>query len=195
MQMMSDITPAKPRSLGRSVRVGRLGAAAVGVGIAVAAALPAGQAVAAIDPSSPGTTIANVDVGSAILLRNLTESFTLAGFPGDSPFQIGAVTMNVETNNASGYNVTVEAAAANLVGTGTNSDVIPVSDLSVRETTVGTYEALSNIATVQVHNQDSRSTANTGDNLSNDYEFSTPIPNVRTDTYSVTLDYVASTNP
>jgi hypothetical protein len=198
MQIMSDITPVKPRDRRWPAYIGRFGAAAVGAGLVVAAFLPAGQAVAAIDPSSPGTTVANVDVGSAIVLSNLTPSFTLTGFPGDSPQDLNAVTMNVETNNSTGYNVTVTPEAPVLSGTGTNPDTIPVSDLSVREHTTGTYAALSGdtpAVPVTVYNQATRSAVDTGDNLSNDYEFNTPIPNVRTDTYSVTLDYVASTNP
>jgi hypothetical protein len=98
-------------------------AAAVGAGLVVAAVLPAGQAAAA---TSPGTTTANVAVGSAITLSNLTTAFTLSGNPGQTITRLGAVTMNVETNNATGYNVTVEAAAPALVGTGTNDDTIPM---------------------------------------------------------------------
>ena len=198
MQNVSDITPAKLGSRRRSACFGRLGAAAVGAGLVVAAVLPAGQAVAA---DSPGTTTANVDVGSEILLSNLTQSFTLAGFPGDQPEDIGAVTMNVETNNSHGYNVTVAPEAPVLSGTGTNPDTIPVTDLSVRETAegnAGAYTPLSGDTPpvpVTVHNQLTRSAAAPGDLLSNDYEFNVPIPNVRTDTYSVILDYVATTNP
>jgi hypothetical protein len=60
--------------------------------------------------------------------------------------------MDVFSNNASGYTVTVEAAAADLVGTGTNTDTIPVADLSVEETTTGTYAPLSDTAaTTGVH--------------------------------------------
>ena len=191
--MMSDITPIRPW---KRERIGRLGAAAVGVGIAVAAALPAGQAAAAIDPSSPGSTLANVEVGSAITLSNLTPSFTLSGNPGQTITANGAVTMNVETNNSTGYNVTVQAAAADLVGTGTNPDVIPIADLSVRETAAGNagaFTSLSNTTPVTVHSQDTRSVPVDGDNLSNDYRIA--IPNVRSDTYSVTLDYLATTNP
>jgi hypothetical protein len=198
MQTTSDMTRAKPRNRRWPAYVGRLGAAAVSAGLVVATALPAGQAAAATDPNDTGSTIANVEVGSAIVLSNLTPSFTLSGLPGDTPEDIAAVTMNVETNNSTGYNVTVAPEAPVLSGTGTNPDTIPVSDLSVRETTTGTYAALSAATPavpVIVYNQDTRSAVGTGDDLSNDYEFNTPIPNVRTDTYSVTLDYVASTNP
>jgi hypothetical protein len=189
------MTPAKPRNRRRPAYVGRLSAAAVGAGLVVAAVLPAGRAAAA---TSPGSTTANVAVGEEIFLSNLTPSFELGGFPGDQPEDIGAVTMNVETNNSTGYNVTVAPEAAVLRGTGTNPNTIPVSDLSVRETETGTYEALSAATPavpVTVHNQATRSAAAPGDLLSNDYEFNVPIPNVRTDTYSVILDYVASTNP
>ena len=105
--------------------------------------------------------------------------------------------MNVETNNATGYNVTVAPEAPVLGGTGTNADTIPVTDLSVRETGTTPYTPLSGDTPpvpVTVHNQDVRSAVGTGDDLSNDYEFNTPIPNVNSDTYSVTLDYVATVN-
>jgi hypothetical protein len=167
-------------------------------GVAMAATLPAGQALAADSaPSatSPGTTTANVVVGGAILLSNLTPSFTLTGVPGDTPVDDGAVTMNVFTNNASGYNVTVLAASGGLVGTSPNTDTIPVGDISVEETGAGAFQALSNDTADVVYTQDTRSAAAPGDLLSNDYEFNTPIPDVITDTYSATLDYVATTNP
>jgi hypothetical protein len=189
MQTMSEMTPAKPRNRRRPAYVGRLSATAVGAGLVVAAVLPAGQAAAA---TSPGTTTANVAVGSAITLSNLTPDFTLSGNPGQTITDIGAVTMNVETNNATGYNVTVEAAAPALVGTGTNTDTIPIADLLVRETGTTDFTPSSNITPVRVHTQGTRSVANTGDNLSNDYQIT--IPNVHNDTYSVTLNYLATTN-
>jgi hypothetical protein len=197
--MQEVSTQARGRRGGlRLGRPGRIGV--VTLAAALAAVLPAGQALAATradpgDPSSTGTTIANVDVGAAILLSNLTPSFVLSGLPGDSPADVGAVTMNVFTNNASGYTVTVQPAAADLVGTGSNTDTIPAADLSVRETGTGTYTPLDAGAPVQVYTQDIRSIALPGDALSNDYEFNTPIPDVHNDTYSVTIDYVASTNP
>ena len=172
----------------------RLGTLAAGVALAAGsvALLPAGQALAA---TSPGSSIANVAVDSGIAITLLTPAFTLTGIPGDTPVDIGAVTMDVFSNNATGYNVTVQAANANLVGTGTNLDVIPVSDLSVEETTTGTYAPLSSTATTTVHTQATPSAATPGDALSNDYEFNTGIPDVTPDTYSVTLDYVATDNP
>jgi hypothetical protein len=172
----------------------RLGTLAVGVALAAgsAALLPAGQALAA---ASPGTTIASVAVGSGIAITALTTAFTLTGVPGDTPAAVGAVTMDVFSNNATGYNVTVQAAAADLVGTGANADVIPVADLSVEETTGGAYAPLSATVPTLVYTQATPSVAAPGDVLSNDYEFNTPIPDVIDDTYSVTLDYVATTNP
>jgi hypothetical protein len=172
----------------------RLGALAAGIALAAGsvALLPTGQALAA---TSPGTSIASVDVGSAIAITALTPGFTLTGVPGDTPAAIGAVTMDVFSNNATGYNVTVQPAAADLVGTGANADVIPVADLSVEETTGGAYAPLSATVPTLVYTQATPSIAAPGDALSNDYEFNTGIPDVTDDTYSVTLDYVATTNP
>ena len=170
----------------------------MGLGVAMVAMLPAGPALAADSApiaTSPGTTTANVVVGGAILLSNLTSSFELDGVPGDTPEDVGAVTMNVFTNNASGYNVTVLAESSDLAGTSPNTDTIPVGDISVEETGAGAYQPLSSDVADIVYNQDTRSAPLPGDLLSNDYEFSTPIPDVINDTYSVTLDYVATTNP
>jgi hypothetical protein len=197
--MQEVSAPARGRRgglrLGRPDRIGVVTLAA-----ALAAVLPAGQALAAPganpgDPSSTGSTTAQVDVGAAIQLSNLTSSFTLSGVPGDEPIDTGAVTMNVFTNNASGYTVTVQPAAANLVGTGTNTDTIPVSDLSVRVTGTTAAPNLNAAAPVPIYTQATRSAAAPGDLLSNDYGFNTLIPDVHDDTYSVTINYVVSTNP
>lgn len=183
----------------RAAAVNRLGTAVLGITVAslmwAGPALAASTASAAGDPSSSGTTIAEVDVGAAILLNIITTSFILEGVPGDTPQDLGAVTMHVLSNNSTGYSVTVQPAAAVLVGTGSNTDTIPVGDLSVRESASGTYQPLVAGTPVQVYTQAFRSVGNPGDLLSNDYEFNTGIPDVHSDTYSVTLDYVASTNP
>jgi hypothetical protein len=189
MPTLSDHIPAKSRVRCRAALISGLSATVLG--LAAVAILPAGQALA---DTSPGNTIANVDVTGAIVLSDLTPAFTLTGSPGDSPFQIGAVTMDVFTNNTSGYNVTVQPET-DLTGTGTNADTIPAADLSVRETLTGEYQPLDLGGPVTVFTKGSRSVATPGDELSNDYEFNTPIPDVTSDTYSATLDYIASTNP
>jgi hypothetical protein len=169
----------------------RLGAAALAVGIATA--LPAVPALAAPTQSSTGTTTANVDVSSVIALTNLTPSFTLAGLPGDTPIDNGAVTMNVMTNNATGYNVTVQAAGPDLSGAGGIN--IPVTDLQVNDGYSGGtagWVPLSSTTAVQVFSQSTPS-SNSGDTIVNDYRIT--IPTVPDGTYSGTLDYVASINP
>jgi hypothetical protein len=148
------------------------------------------QAGVAEAASAPGTTQANVDVSSGITLSNLTPSFTLTGGPGTTVTQDGAVTMTVETNNATGYQVTVQAAAGSLAGTGTNTDTIPVTNMSARETGTTNFGTVSNLYALHLYDQSTPS-APTGDQLSNDYEIN--IPDVVPDTYSVTLDYVAAT--
>jgi len=174
----------------------RLGTLAAGVALAAGsmALLPAGRALAAATPVQGSA--ANVTIGSAIVLSALTGSFTLAGSPGDSPVGIGVVTMDVFANNATGYTVTVQPATATMTGAIVgNGDTIPVGDLSVEETGAGAYVPLSGTAATTVYTQATPSAATPGDALSNDYEFSTPIPNVIPDTYSVTLNYIATTNP
>jgi hypothetical protein len=146
-------------------------------------------AISAQAVTSSGSTVANVTVNSAITLSNLPASFTLTGIPGDTPST--TITMTVTTNNFLGYSVSVEAAAANLAPSIVGSTaVIPVGALAVRETTVGIYTPLSSTTPRVVHSQPTAS-ASSGDTVSNDYQAT--IPFVRQDTYSGTLNYVATT--
>ena len=146
-------------------------------------------AVDAQAATSSGGTTANVTVGSAITLANLTPSFTLSGNPGDAPTT--SVSMTVTTNNFAGYTVTVQAAAATLTPSIIGSTAsIPIGNLHVRESVTGTYAPVSATLPVVVHNQTVASSVD-GDNLSNDYTISVPF--VRADTYSGTLNYVATT--
>ena len=158
------------------------GLAVAGIGIA---ALAAGPAYAA------GTT-ASVGVGNVLTLSGLTAAFTLSGAPATTQTGLTAVTMNVKTNNRTGYTVTVQAAAATMAGATTgNTDTIPVADLSVRNTaTGGAYTPLSTTATIVAVT--AAKSIGTGDIVSNDYQV--VIPWVNADTYSVTLNYIAANN-
>ncbi len=146
-------------------------------------------AFAAPTDTSTGSTTANAVVESGITMTGLTPSFTLTGTPGATITGLAAVTYNVETN-APGYNVTVEAAAPTFVGTVGNVDTIPVGALTVRDAGTGSYLPVSNSATTNVHFQDVRS-ADLGDNLASDFQMR--MPTVNPDTYSVSINYVAST--
>lgn len=161
------------------------GIAALGTGLVLVGSVAA-PALAA----SSGSTIANASVNSTITLSGLTPSFTMAGDPNTTVTAAGAVTMNVLTNNKTGYTVTVQAAGATMapVTTG-NTDSIPIANLSVRQTGTTTYAPLSNTTPVTVRNQATKSGAS-GDTVSND--FSLAIPFVNSDTYRVTLNYVAA---
>jgi large repetitive protein len=206
--------PGASRPAGRAWRLG----AAATVGAVAMAVVPAAQALAATspsaspsasqtasppvttkaapdagDPSSSGSTTVNVAISQAIVLSGLTSSFTLSGLPGDTVTDDGAVTMNVQTNNATGYNVTVEAAGPNL--TDTAGDTIPVSDLQVNDSFSGGTQGfvpISSTTPTQVFSQSTPS-ANDGDTVTNDYQIT--IPSVTSGIYTGTLDYVASTNP
>ena len=169
------------------------GAAAMFVGIA---GVPAFAAPGITDD---GTAQANVVVQSAISLTMIDNVFTLTGVPGSTQSEDGAVTYNVETNNALGYSVTVQAATATMVGTVTvgNGDTIPSTALTVRKTGTTPFTPLSYVgqtgagsAAVPVHSQATRS-ADGGDDLSTDYQIL--IPFVNEDTYTATLNYVATT--
>jgi hypothetical protein len=167
------------------------------IGAGLAAALAVGMAgTASAQPVSDGeSTDANVEVASSLVLSALTPSFTLSGMPGSTPEELGAVTFNVETNNTAGYAVTVQSQTALMAGTGGNTETVAIGALSVKESagavnaTNATYKALTTGAQ-QVHTQATKS-ADGGDALSNDYQV--VIPFVNSDTYTATLDYVATT--
>jgi hypothetical protein len=181
---MTTRTSPRPPISGRRVLLhGAVGAAAL-------ATLTLGLAGNAFAATGNGSTDANVAVGSALTLTGLTPSFQLSGIPGSTQTGLGAVTFNVATNNIAGYAVTVQSAATTMVGTGTNTETIPIGALTVRETGATTYNPLSATTPVTVHTQGTHSLA-AGDALSNDFQVA--IPFVNSDTYSATLNYVATT--
>lgn len=160
-------------------------------GFAAATALVAAGGLSANAAESGDSTVANVQVSGAIALTGLTPSFTLVGLPGATAASVGAVNFTVTTNNLAGYAVTVQAAAPTLAATNPgNTDSIPIGALGVRETGQSLYTALSDTSPVTVRNQPTRS-AEAGDVISNDY--SVTVPFVNEDTYTVTLDYIATT--
>jgi hypothetical protein len=165
-----------------------LGPALLLLGLAIAASASA----AAFAATSAASTTANVTVNaSGITLSNLTSSFTLSGDPNTTVTSgAGIVSMNVLTNNPTGYTVSVQAAAAALAGTGGNTDTIPVADLKVKETGGASFTSLSSSSAVTTHNQATKS-ASSGDAISNDFQV--VIPFVNPDTYTVVLNYVAAT--
>ncbi|MBT2226559.1 S-layer family protein [Nonomuraea sp. NEAU-A123] len=134
------------------------------------------------------TAITDV-IAQSIVLSDLTSSFTLTGLPDTTVRGDGAVTMTVVTNSPAGYTVTVRGVAPALTAPGTNATV-SISNLKVRESGTSTFQPLSAITRVPVHNQSTPSAQN-GDSLSNDYEID--IPFVPSGRYSGTLDYIAST--
>lgn len=143
--------------------------------------------------TSEGSTTATVEVGSSITLTALPASFTLSGNPGDlDSTTTPPVTYTVTTNNAEGYSVTVEPVTATLTGAlPGNTDTIPVGLLGVRDSGLTTtYDPLISGTPVVVHTQ-SRPSAEDGDDLGT--EFQITIPFVTPDTYTVELDYVATT--
>lgn len=212
-QTKSDQAHAKAGS--RRPRIPGKGIAVIGTaGLAAAILLPAGPALAAyqlpaVTPN--GSSVGSVTVGSAISLTALTGTFSLGtAVPGDTPAPvIGAVTMDVYTNNASGYNVTVQAATDMTAPAPVPAtDTIPAADLSVEDTDtantatdVAAYVPISAATTVPAvaalvaYSQPGRSAAGVGDTLTENWEFNAPLPDVTTGTYSVTLNYIAPNNP
>jgi hypothetical protein len=174
-------------------RLGRLmlRGAVFGAAASAAVCMTAASAAAAPGEDDTGSTDAHVAVETAIVLSGLTDEFTLTGIPGATVGLDGAVTLNVETNNLAGYAVTVQSQTETLApGTPGNGDAIPIGALSVRETGTTPFTAMDNLTTAVVHSQTTRS-AELGDTLSNDYQV--VLPFVNEDTYTATLDYVATT--
>lgn len=146
-------------------------------------------AAAAPGDRSADTTVANVAVSSAITLQGLTPSFTLTGIPGATVAEVGAVAYSVLTNNAAGYTVSVQADAPELTPAGSSTDTIPLGKLAVRPGGGGAYTALSDTSPITLHDKGTRSDA-AGDAYADDYQID--IPFVADDTYSVTLNYIAT---
>lgn len=153
---------------GSMLAVGGLGLALVASGPALA--------------DTAGVT-ANSEVKNVIELTADDEAFTLSEAPGATASASSSLT--AKSNNEAGYNITVEADAAALSGTGTNADTIPVSALEVGGAAVSDSEA------VQVHTQGEKS-AEAGDTVTADYEMEMPFVNA--DTYSVGLTFTAAAN-
>ena len=196
MTVNSSGAPAHPAAVANHRAPGHRGlwrGLVAGAAVVALVGASAGIASAAPGDTSTDTTVANVEVNNAIVLSGLTPSFTLVGLPGSTVTSDGEVTMTVETNNLAGYSVTVQAATATLLPrVTTNLDRIPIGNLAVRESAAnpGGFTALSSTSPVTVHTQPTRS-AEGGDDISNDY--SVNIPFVNTDTYTATLNYVATT--
>jgi hypothetical protein len=184
------MTTPTPRSASTPIPGGRL-VPRVLVGAVAIVAFAGASAGSASAVDDTGSTDANVEVSSAITLTDLTPSFELSGIPGATVTGLVAVTYNVETNNVAGYSVTVQSQTSTMVANAVgNADSIPIADLTAREGGVGTYAALSNTAALTVHTQATRS-AEGGDELATDFQMA--IPFVNSDTYTATLDYVATT--
>ena len=144
----------------------------------------------AADSVDPGCATSTPIAAGTLTLSDLTPSFTLTGLPDSTVTTDGALTMTVTTNNPAGYVVTVQAATAVLASATTaNPATIPIDALRVRETGRSSFQTLSTNAASVVHQQDGPS-APGGDAVSNDYQVQ--IPDVSSDDYSATLDYVVS---
>lgn len=184
--MRTPSESVRSRGAWRRIRYG------VGLAACVIAVVGAtsGTATAAPGDTATGSTDASVTVTSAIALTGLTPAFNLEGLPGTTMTGLGEVGYTVTTNNTGGYSVTVQSAAPVLAaGTGGNADSIPISTLGVRESGSTDFTPLSDTTPVLVHTQDTRSSVD-GDTQSDDFELTVPF--VNEDTYTATLNYVAT---
>lgn len=160
-----------------------------GGGLLAVAGLAATMAVgpAAFADTSP--TTANAQVASTITLTG-DAAFTLAGAPDTVATSTSALT--AESNNGTGYNVTVLADQADLLPSDTvaNTDTIPVTSLQVADS-ASTLTALSTTVPVTVHTQ-ATSSIEGGDALTANYSLAMPF--VDADTYSGGLTFTATAN-
>ncbi|TDW24390.1 DUF7507 domain-containing protein [Kribbella kalugense] len=140
---------------------------------------------------APGDCTTSTPIAPLTLtLTGLTTSFLLTGLPNSTISSDGTVTMTVTTNSTTGYSVSVQAAGTALLpATPGNPATIPIDQLGVRESGDADFVPLSSTDPVVVHQQNAAS-APGGDAVSNDYQIR--IPFVSSDTYSTTLDYIAS---
>ena len=105
----------------------------------------------------------------------------------------GSVDWTVTTNSETGYSVTFAPVGVNMVGTSGNTDVIALSTVTWDDAQNGIAGATlpaAITASNAIWTQDTRSSVG-GDNHTND--FALTVPFVNSDTYSATLDYLAST--
>jgi hypothetical protein len=171
-------TASRNRNARRIVLSGCVAVATLGALVCVST----GTAAAA----TGGDTIANVDVGSALTLTDLTPTFTLTGVAGSIP--TADVTYTVTTNNLDGYTVSVSSATDALnppVETPVNPDTIPIASLLANGDAMVTAPA-----TLTVQTKTTRSALD-GDAYTDTYSMT--IPDVNSDTYTATLSYLVAT--
>lgn len=181
-----SITPAHGRGFrlaARGLIITATAAAFVGAGSLSASAAPGDTSLASVT--------ANVNVNSTISLALGQASFDLNGTPSSTVTKTNAVTGTVTTNNATGYSVGVVPSAATLHSTRTgNTDNIPVTALEVTDAAGNfTPMTLDPAAPVITTTKATRSGPG-GDFFGDDYRVT--IPDVNSDTYSVTLNYTAT---
>jgi large repetitive protein len=174
----SVTTPATPTGTGDDVLVNRVESAAVG----------GNCAAGSLDPRCATATAV---AARTLTVSGLTPAFTLNGLPDSTVTADGALTMTVTTNSPGGYLVTSQPASGELTGAAAgNTATIPIGRLSVRESGTSQFQPLS-LDTPRIVHQQSAPSAPGGDAISNDYQVD--IPDVASDTYSATLEYIVIT--
>ena len=151
-------------------------------------------AFAAPGDTSDDTVEANIGITSAIALTGLTSAFTINAPINATTEAQDAVGYTVNTNNAGGYNVTVNSESATLDpdNAATNDDTIPIENLRVRvgNVTATTYLPVSE-APVEISTKATRS-APLGDVITNDYQIEVGF--VADGTYTATWTTLATAN-
>ena len=158
----------------------------------IPAALQGNQARADSDTASVAVT---VTVVGALTLTFIDNAINLSGAPGDTSEDLDTVSFTVTTNNATGYNITVDPDVDVLAGAAPAGGSIPVTNLAVRDQSAGSttpdYVNLT-LDALTIHNQATPS-AVAGDAITNDYRILIPA-GTAPNTYTGTLTYVATDN-
>ncbi len=161
---------------------------------------PGASLVNAVSSTTVGSTcpggpacVSTVGIDARVItVSDLSPDFTLTGLPGSTVEREGAVGMTVTTNSSGGYSVSVQASDDVLVPAKVgNPDRIPIGALQVRDgdnAPLGPWQSLSENPFV-FHTTDGP-TGPGGDAISNDYRVA--IPDVASDTYSTTLEYIVT---
>ena len=182
-----------------------------------AVGVTAGPAMAASPPPGGGSVTGSVTIPGTLTFSLADSSFALTGTPGHAS-NAATIHWSISTNDGSGWGVTVQAANANMTGTGTNSAVIPVNDVAVYPASQAAANGFTSppsflnwnvaheLSSSTAFVVDGASGATTSTQAANDF-YAIPgagtgampsggqnIPNVPADTYSDTIAYVAFGN-
>jgi hypothetical protein len=165
------------------------GALVLATGAATVGMTTQAHAAATPPPPAPDNTTAHVTVNSVLAIDVNPPDFYLDGAPGDS--DTAQVTVNVKSNNATGYTVTLNAPGSlNMVAPG--SGTMAIGELKLDPGT-GTATALISGDQAAPVGTGTGPTPIAGTNATHIYSIT--IPSVAPGEYTAVLTYTATANP